>query len=418
MREGVLRLIGGAQLRGEVVVPPSKSLSHRVLIAAALSEVPCTVGPIMVSEDIDATRGILEQLGAVLTPVAGKSGYYIVDNPKIREFYTQGGTLCAEGARFQCNESGSTLRFLIPFSFLAPSCTFEGRGRLVERPLTPYYRLFEEKGIAYQTADGLLPLAVDGGFKSGVFSIPGDVSSQFVTGLLMALPLLDGPSEVRVEPPFESKPYVDLTCSVLKAFGIRVENVDDFTYKIGGNQRYCAEKATVEGDYSQAAFWLVAQSLGAAIDVKGIAVDSEQGDRVIVSYIEAFNREERRLDVTDCPDLLPILAVKAALTEGETVLFGGKRVRLKESDRIHAMACELAKLGADVEEVADGLIIRGKQTLTGASVDAWGDHRIAMALAVASLKTEGDVVLSGAEHVKKSYPSFWEVFKQLGGDCR
>lgn len=416
-----IRINGGTPLKGEVRIPPSKSLSHRVLIASALCATPNTVGPIMTSDDTDATMKILEAFGASFHPHNMQKQYYDVDNFKMKRYYTQREAFIEEPLNLMCKESGSTLRFMIPFSFLARETTFHGEGRLVERPLTPYYTLFDEQGVSYRHTEGQLPLTVMGGLKSGVFKIPGDISSQFVTGLLMALPLLDGDSEVQVLPPFESKPYVDLTLSVLEAFGIRVEAVSDLVYKIKGRQRYEVPKAhyEVEGDYSQAAFFLVANALGSEVTLEGLSPSSKQGDRIIEAYLSHYNwkaNETRRLSVKDCPDLLPILSVLAAASDGVTTFVEGERVRLKESDRIHAMAVELTKMGVRLEEHPDGLTVYGGKGLKGATVSAWADHRIAMALAIASTCAEGEVTIEGAECVAKSYPDFWSIFKGLGGD--
>lgn len=415
-----IEIEGGVALKGSVRIPPSKSLSHRVLIASAFCGRPHRVGPIMDSEDIDATMGILMQMGATFTPILGEKGYYLVDNPKIEDFYTQRTCVSDTTCVFKCKESGSTLRFMIPFSFLVKACSFEGEGRLGQRPLSPYFDIFERQGMTYTLTEGGLPLHLKGGIHSDTFTIKGDISSQFVTGLLMALPMLKGDSEVIVEEPFESKSYVDLTLSVLEAFGIEVKAQESNTFTIKGSQSYQVPSGDfeVEGDYSQAAFFLVANALGADIDVGGLNIQSKQGDRVIESLLKNLdwkNPITRKISLKDCPDLLPILSVMAALSPGETIFHEGERVRLKESDRIDAMTTELTKMGAVIAQTPDGMHVTGISRLKGASVSAWGDHRIAMALAIAALRTDGKLILEGATSVAKSYPHFWDVYQDLGG---
>lgn len=401
-------------LKGNVLVPPSKSISHRALIAAGFAFGESVIGPLVFSNDIVATTEALEALGASVRPL----GSDLFSVKGIGFSGEKKGPLIDQWT-VACNESGSTLRFLLPFSYLAKESIWLGKGRLVSRPLTPYYDLFDGQNISHQTQSGQLPLKVVGGFGPGVFQMPGNISSQFVTGLLMALPLLHSDSVIELLSPLESEPYVDLTLEVLAKFGIRIEKSHARRYEVKGGQSYMGTKYDIEGDYSQAAFWLVANSLGANVSVLGINPRSKQGDRVIVDLLSDYDwveGENRRIDVSNCPDLVPILAVKAALSPGVTRIEKAERVRLKESDRLLAIQTELNKLGAHIEMAEDGLIIRGVRVLNGGAVDAWGDHRIAMALAIASQKCDGPIELSGYKSVEKSYPDFWEVFKRLGGD--
>lgn len=393
------------KLSGYIPGIPSKSIAHRAIIAAGLSETPTLVGPLVMSNDMMATLEGMKALGSEI--VLSKDGYYRI--------HKKSGDV--ENALIQCRESGSTLRFLMPFCFLAKGgVTFTGEGRLGDRPLTPYYKVFDEMEVAYTTADGGLPVTVEGNLKPGLYEIPGNISSQFVTGLLMALPLLDGTSIIKLTTPLESKGYVDLTLEVLDHYNVKIFQDSELTYRIPGNQHYEGQDFYVESDYSQAAFWIGANALGSNVKVEGLNEKSRQGDRVIDTVLKSFACKERTIDLSNCPDLLPILSVVAAVTPGKTTFVGGKRVRLKESDRLHAMAVELDKMGASIEETPDGLVISGQLTLKGGHVWSWNDHRVAMALAIAATRCETEVVIHGSQSVDKSYPNFWEHYRVLGGE--
>lgn len=423
LKEDFNVVIEPKKLIGKVVIPPSKSLSHRAIICAGLSEHVSVIGPVSDSMDIQATLAAMMMFGAEIVRVKnGKMGaYYQISNEKIEVYHKKRKPVIHEPLTIECHESGSTLRFLIPFTFLTSgNVTFTGEGRLVKRPLKPYYDLFDQKGVKYETISGELPLTIYGDFGPGRYELPGNVSSQFITGLLMALPLMNDDSEIHITTDLESGPYIDLTIETLKCFNIDIEHSSENVYHIPGNQSYSAVNFTLEGDYSQGAFWLIANSLGSKVDVTGLEPLSLQGDKVIKSMIDVFDLEPienaiREFDISQCPDLLPILAVKAALTKGTTVFEKGERVRLKESDRIHAMAVELGKMGADIVETVDGLKIKGVDRLKSATVSSWNDHRIAMALAIAATCTNGKVCIEGADCVIKSYPEFWEDYKKVGG---
>jgi 3-phosphoshikimate 1-carboxyvinyltransferase len=278
---------------------------------------------------------------------------------------------------------------------------------------------------------GNLPLNIEGQFKPGNFAIEGNISSQFISGLLFSLPLLDGDSKIIITTNLESKGYVDLTLDMLNRYGIEIINNGYKEFIIKGNQRYKGRDYRVEGDYSQAAFWLVGGILGEEITSRNLNLESLQGDRVIIDIINkmggtitldetfiktiASNTKGIIIDASQCPDLVPVLAVLAALSNGQTKIVNAARVRIKESDRLNAIATELNKLGADVREFDDGLVINGKDSLIGGVVDSWNDHRIAMALAIASIKCKDEIIIKNSEAVKKSYPHFWEDFKKLGG---
>lgn len=373
-------------LRGSITPPPSKSQAHRLVIAAALAGQGSALFPTGLSQDIDATMRCMAAL---------KEG--------------------EELPCLDCGESGSTLRFLIPVALaVAGGGVFIGRGRLMERPQKPYFDLFEEKGIFYENKDGVL--TVKGELRPGVYRLPGDVSSQFVTGLLYALPLLEGDSEIRLTTALESRGYVDMTLEVLEQFGVRVECRKDGFF-VPGEQKYRDRAVCIECDWSQAAFWYAARALGSGVEVEGMNPASAQGDRVILRQFDRLICSgDVELDVSQCPDLVPALAVMAAVRQGTTRITNAARLRIKESDRLAAVTDVLNKLGADVTEQADGLSIVGRTELAGGvSVDSHNDHRIAMMAAVAATRCRQAVTVQGGECVAKSYPTFWTDYEMLGG---
>ena len=374
------------RLAGTITPPPSKSQAHRALIAACLARGVDQVENLADSKDIQATRRCMEAL------VASSENQILLD----------------------CGESGSTLRFLIPVALaLRGGGRFTGQGRLMERPQTPYFDLFDEKGIFYDQKDGVL--TVKGVLTPGRYALPGNVSSQFVTGLLYALPLLEGDSEIVLTTELESRGYVDMTLDVLKKFGLQIpETANGFA--VPGGQRYRPHPVTVEADWSQAGFWYAARALGNPVDVTGLDPNSAQGDRVIGDhFIQLSQPGDVEIDVSGCPDLVPPLAVMAALRQGTTRLVNAARLRIKESDRLAAVTEELNKLGAQVEEHPDSLTVSGVDGLRGGTADAHNDHRIAMMLAIAATRADGPVTITGAESVRKSYPNFWEDYQSLGG---
>ena len=316
-----------------------------------------------------------------------------------------------------CGESGSTLRFLIPVALaVAGGGIFTGRGRLLSRPQEPYANLFAAKGIFY--AKEAQAITVGGVLTPGTYSLPGDVSSQFVTGLLYALPLLEGDSDIVLTSPLESKGYVDMTLLALRAFGVTAEETNR-GYHIPGGQRYRPRPLTVEGDWSQAGFYYAANGAGNAVDILGLNSSSAQGDKVVADYYEILCRPGyAELDVSQCPDLVPPLAAHAALRgEGAvTYIKGAARLRIKESDRLAAVTQALNAMGAQVEEYPDSLTIHGRDHLDGgATVDSCNDHRIAMMAAIAATRCLAPVTIIGAQCVAKSYPNFWEDYEALGG---
>jgi 3-phosphoshikimate 1-carboxyvinyltransferase len=376
------------KLHGAITPPPSKSYSHRALIAAALAGAEGGLENLADSKDITATRRCLAALA-------------------------QPGEALP---LLDCGESGSTLRFLIPVALaLRGGARFTGQGRLMERPQKPYFDLFDQKGIFYDQKDGLL--TVRGALPLGDYPLPGDVSSQFVTGLLYALPLVDGgDSRILLTSPLESRAYVDMTVEVLGHFGVRVEETAD-GWGVPGGQRYIPSTLTVEADWSQAGFFYAARGLGSDLVIQGLNPASAQGDRVVAPYCEALARPgDVTLDVSQCPDLVPPLAVRCAVREGTTHLVNAARLRIKESDRLATVTSTLNALGAKVEESPDSLTIHGVNALAGgAAVDCCNDHRIAMMAAVAATCCQAPVTLLGAQCVEKSYPTFWEDYVRLGG---
>ena len=395
------------RLSGVVTPPPSKSLAHRYVIAAALAAGVSTIKNLTLSEDIQATLQCMadfrcrwEWQGENTLKVWG-----CVSKERDR-----GGL-----PRLDCGESGSTLRFLIPIALaLEGGGVFTGRGRLMERPLDPYFQIFDRLGIFYRLEDGVL--TIEGDLWPGEYRLPGNVSSQFFTGLLMALPLLDGPSVVASTTKLESASYVSMTMGVLERCGIRVRwspQLGAFGVTPGV---YCPFEETVEADWSQAAFWYAAIALGGNLRLRGLKGQSSQGDAAVVGHSKKLALSgEVKIDLSDCPDLLPPLAVMAALRRGTTRFTNAARLRLKESDRLATVARMLKALGGAVSEEEDGLTVYGVPTLPGGTVDGANDHRIVMAAAIAASRCQSAVVIRGAEAVKKSYPTFWRDYEALGG---
>ena len=393
-----------SQLRGTVDIPASKSCAHRALISAALAEGISVISGVSMSKDIEATIGAMTALGA--------------------EFSVDGTTVTVSGissrmdkAVIDCNESGSTLRFVIPIAAaLGTNSRFIGRGRLPQRPIDIYTRELGKNGIKFLTET--MPYDITGTLKGGIFEIEGNVSSQFVTGLLFALPLLEGNSEIRLTSHLESRPYVDITIDILRRFGITVENSEN-GFRIVGGQKYKPYDYRVEGDYSQAAFFYVANALGSEVNIANLVPDSVQGDRKILEILNetCYNGSIGcyRADCSDIPDLVPILAVLGAFGSGESVIYNAQRLRIKESDRLVTTAAMLNELGGDVAVTEDGLIIRPTGRMHGGTIDSAGDHRIVMAAAIAATKTDGAVIIRGAEAAEKSYPDFFKDYIHLGG---
>ena len=403
------------KLSGAVTPPPSKSQAHRLLIAAALSGGGSVLHGLAESQDIQATRRCLSALGA---------GMEDLPDGALRVHGLGHGIVMAPPyALLDCGESGSTLRFLIPVALLVQGgASFTGRGRLMERPLKPYEDLFREKGVAWKLEDHIL--TVNGGrgydalaLDSGAYRLPGNVSSQFFTGLLFTLPLLNGDSTLMSTTPLESRDYLEMTRQALAAAGVTTRWADENTLCVPGGQAYQPFTATVEADWSQAGFWYAADFLDSQVEIRGLDPDSAQGDKVVSElYWKLARPGDAEIDVSGCPDLLPPLAVMAAVRSGTTRFTNAARLRMKESDRLSTITAALTALGAEVHEEPDRLIIVGQPSLPGGTVDSANDHRIAMMAAIAATGCTGPVTIRGAECVQKSYPDFWEVYRSLGGD--
>ncbi len=408
-------IIRPSQARGTVSAPPSKSMAHRQLIAAALGAEPRKVENLEWSEDILATLDCLRALGASIERTQGTA-------PIGRTVAAPTGSVViggldpfavAEGTVLPCRESGSTLRFLLPLALLSGrTVVFTGSERLLERPLGPYEEISAQQRLFWDRQRDRL--TVRGPLRpSEEFELAGDLSSQFVTGLLYALPFLEAPSRVTLLPPVESRPYIDTTLAVLRNYGIRIVSVTDDRFHIPAKQKYRPHPVKVEGDWSNAAFLQALNFIGGRVTIKGLDKLSPQGDKVFGSMLEALRGKKKPvLNVSDCPDLAPVLMAMAAAGRG-AVLEGTDRLKYKESDRGLIMAGELAKLGvqAVVDEhriwVENGTLLSPKESL-----DSHGDHRIAMSLTLLLSLVGGE--LQNAEAVAKSWPAFYDVLQGLG----
>ena len=384
-----------AKLSGTVRIIPSKSQAHRLLICAAFAERETTLRCPDTNRDIEATADCLRALGAEITRDA--EGYTV--------FPIQSVPVCAV---LPCRDSGSTLRFLLPVAgALGVDTVFQMEGRLPQRPLSPLWEEMERMGctLTRPTADAI---RCQGRLKSGVYTVSGGVSSQFITGLLLAFPLISGTSRLEITGKLESAPYVTMTLQAMEQFGVRA---GDFT--VSGGQKFTSPGAvTVEGDWSNGAFFLAARALGSNVTVAGLRPDSPQGDRAAASLLPALE-EHRVIDASDIPDLVPVLAVTAACKRG-AVFTNIARLRLKESDRAESVKAMIRALGGTAEADENTLTVYGTG-LAGGTVDARNDHRIAMSAAIAATACRTPVTILGAECVEKSYPQFWEVYQELGG---
>lgn len=398
------------KLKGLVKIPPSKSLGHRGIICASLSKGISTIENIDFSDDIIATIKAMETLGTEITCENNK----LIVNGK--------NTFAKTGGIIDCNESGSTLRFLVPLSIVKYNkIKFVGKGNLGKRPLTTYFDIFSRQDINYELKDGLLDLEILGKLKGGEFKIPGNISSQFISGLLFSLPILDEDSKIIISTPLESKSYVDLTIDTMQKFGVTIKNHNYKEFTIDGRQNYKATNYKVEGDYSQAAFYFSANHLGNNVILEDLNSNSLQGDKVCVDILEKISTTRTDtiiIDASQCPDIIPIISVTASLRKGTTKIINGERLRIKECDRLSAICTELKKLGANIEEQKNGLIIKGIKSLTGGIVHSHNDHRIAMSMAIASTRCINNLILESPNCTSKSYPKFWDDFKKLGGEIK
>lgn len=417
-----------SKLSGEVSVPPSKSMAHRAIICAFLSCGVSEIDNIELSDDIMATCRTVNALGGRIditeSSLQGRKKLIIQGN----------GTVSVRNSRINCGESGTTARFIMPVSRLAEDAvTIEGKGKLVSRPFDVFFPIFESSNIRYETTDGKLPLTLQGRLKPGSYLIRGDVSSQFISGLLLALPLLEEDSTIQITTGLQSEAYIDMTIYMQKIFGVNIHFIkEENKIVVPGGQKYIPQKYRVEGDWSQAAFWLAAGVMSGPVAISGLNSDSLQGDKIIESIIKSMGgkvcwdnnkllAEKSRLmgisvDVSQCPDLAPILAALGSVCDGKMEILNGARLRIKESDRIKAIVTEMKNLGADIFETGDNIIINGRDKLCGGTASSWNDHRIVMSVAIAAVLCENNVIIEGFDAVNKSYPSFWEHYKSLGGN--
>ncbi len=405
-------------LSGTIRAISSKSHAHRVLICAALSQNKTKIYCNVMSKDIAATVDCLKSMGTEIS----LDGDIITVVPKPFN----------KKAEIDCGESGSTLRFLMPVvSALGIDTRISGSGRLPQRPILPLKEEMEKKGVKISSE---FPLYLTGNLQSGEYKIKGNISSQFITGLLFALPLLDGASSIELIPPVESKSYLDITLSVLRQFGIEIKEKENL-YIIKGNQKYISpEEITVEGDWSNASFFLCAGALSEnGVTVTDLDINSPQGDKKILEVLSQMGADVQisgnkitvkknelkgiKVDASDIPDAVPIISVVATACTGDTKIINVQRLRIKESDRIKSVVEMLSSVGADAEETADGIIIHGGKTLIGGMVNGYNDHRIVMSASILSNLCEKDVIITDSNAVEKSYPDFWDCFKKMGGNA-
>lgn len=411
-----------AAIGGRITAPPSKSMAHRAVLCAALARGTSRVENLEFSQDVDATLTAAARLGAQVERGEGWA-----------QITGSGSVACPDGP-VDCCESGSTLRFLIPIASLTgQAVSFTGRGRLMERPQSVYEALYREQGLRFeQSAAGL---TVEGALTPGEYRLAGNVSSQFISGLLFALPLLSGNSTLHLIPPVESRSYIDMTRSVQAAFGVQSHWLDENTLAIPGGQHYHPCDYTVEGDYSQAAFPAVLGAACGGVTITGLAPETLQGDAAILDILrrcgavftrtaEGISFEKAPLhgvdiDLADCPDLGPVLMVLGLLCEGTTVIRNAERLRLKESDRIAAMEAELRACGGVLESEGGTITVHGCANSLHAPagvLHGHNDHRVVMSLAVLALSTGIPLTVDDAEAITKSWPNFFEAIKPLGAE--
>lgn len=386
-------------LCGEIIAPPSKSIAHRFLICGALSRGACRINGVSESDDMKATIGCLSSLGANVQREGDTVTIFCGLNQK-------------KEVTLDCIESGSTLRFMIPVALAsgAEKITFKGSERLIARGVEVYEEVFADKGVRIEK--GKNEIVVSGTLESGNYVLRGDVSSQYVTGLMLSLATLNSDSTIEILPPVESRPYIDMTIAVLEKFGVKIEETEKNKFFVKGGQRFASGAYDVEGDWSNGAILFALNAFGSNVAVSGLDENSVQGDKVCVEIFRALEKGNATIDLSDCPDLAPIAFVVAAEKNGAKFT-GTERLKIKESDRAAVMAEELAKFGARVD-VFDDYVVVQKAELHASSkeIRSHNDHRIAMSLAVLMTKYGG--VLDGAEAVKKSFPDFFDVMKRAG----
>ena len=403
---------------GTVNVPPSKSDVHRAIICAAMANGVSRISPVALSNDIKATIGCIKALGA---DAVLENNVLTVDGTNMYKNKT---------ALLDCGESGSTLRFFIPIAAVGNiNATFVGKGKLPQRPIGIFTEALPKAGTVCKTEGGL-PLEIKGQLKSGIFEIPGNVSSQFITGLLLALPILESDSEIVLTSPLESVGYIAMTIRTMKQFGVNIQATEK-GWHIKGGQSYKTCDYITDGDWSQAAFFMVLGAVSGKVTVKGVAKDSTQGDKKCTEILARFGAKVTQLDnevtvekgklkaitidASQIPDLVPVLSVCAAFAEGTTKIINAERLRIKECDRLKATAELLNNLGGKVKELSDGLEITGVSSLKGGNVNGYNDHRIVMSAAVCAARSDEDITATFAMSINKSYPDFYIDYNSIGG---
>ena len=410
-----MKIIKADKLVGELSPPPSKSVLHRYIIASSLAKGISKIENISFSEDIIATIEAMKKLGA---KIEQKDNYLLIDGSDTFKNLN-------ENIEIDCNESGSTLRFLFPLSIVEENkVLFKGRGKLFKRPMTPYFENFEKYKIKYSYINEN-EILLEGKLKAGIYEIDGNISSQFITGLLFSLPLLEGESKIIINGKLESSNYIDISLDCLSKFGIKIINNSYQEFIIEGNQSYRVGNYHTEADYSQAAFFLVANAIGSKIKINDLSENSLQGDKKIIDFISEIDKWSSKdtliLDGSETPDIIPILSLKAAVSGKKIEIVNVERLRIKESDRLKATVEELSKINFDLIEKKDSILINSREDLKAnknekiVSLSAHSDHRIAMMIAIAATCYDGEILLDNLDCVKKSYPNFWEVFLSLGG---
>lgn len=423
-------IIKKSVLNGTVSAPSSKSFAHRIMICAALSRQKCYIKNMSFSDDMDATISCLEALGA--------------------KFVKKGKTLLCDATSFvqknskekfilNCKESGTTLRIMIPIcAALGLNVTFIGEGRLPKRPLDEYLTLLPQCGVKVQKGDDFLPLTISGALKGEIFEVSPKVSSQYVSGLIFALSLLENDTTLNLTAELLGGQYVDITTSVMSKFSVNVQKCNN-SFKIEGGQSYILNDdytkedigINVEGDWSQAAFFLCGGAICGDVTVTNLDVNSAQGDKAIVEYLKAFGADIKiennsisvqksalkgtKINAIDTPDLVPVLAVLSSYAVGDTEIVGVERLKFKESDRLKSTTDMINSLGGSAFYTSDALTIKGLGALKGSKVDGYNDHRIVMSASIAGLNTENDVQISDANAINKSYSDFFTDYNGLGG---
>lgn len=402
-------VITPSHLNGQIDAPASKSVAHRALICAALADKPTRIKCSTTSVDIEATAQCLRELGASISKT--EYGFYV---KPIKE-----GN---EKAVLNCKESGSTLRFMLPVAaVLGKAVSLYGEGRLPERPLTELCTALEKHGTSVSSHS--LPLTVSGGLLDGVYEISGEVSSQFISGLLLALPVTHAESTIIITGQIQSKPYIDMTLDVLNDFGIKTEFTDN-TIKIRPCNGYISpENYTVEGDWSNGAFFICADIIrGNSVKYNNLTRDSIQGDKAVFEITEKFrdsaDNEQIKIDVGDIPDLVPVLAVTSCFRKGITEFYNAARLRIKESDRLLSTCEMINNLGGQAVIISDTLTVYGNGVLEGGTVDSYNDHRIVMSAAIAASGCKNEVTITGSQAVNKSYPTFFDELEKLGAKIK